>query len=179
MKKALMTFEKYTTYSELSKGKWGTPEELLQDAKLVVSKVLPTRDEKWIKDIQDQSTSDGIKFQVTLSEGDVIHMFMTAKWRMTTDSWEFYLNKKKTNVVDLIKTLEEKYMSDLEKFLKYAFSYDFYAQYIDNGSQYKNATRNNSNILARFKALSSSDKKLAIEALEAKFGKEDVEKEFK
>lgn len=179
MKKAIMTFEKYTTYSELSKGKWGSPEELIQDAKFVVSRVLPTNDEKWIKDIQDQSTSDGIKFQVTLSEGDVIHMFMVAKWRMTADSWEFYLNKKKTNVVDLTKALEEKYMSDLEKFLKYAFSYDFYAQYIDDGRKYKSATDNNERIMANFKALSSKDKKGAIEALEAKFGKEEVEKVFK
>lgn len=179
MKKALMTFEKYTTYSELSKGKWGTPEELLQDAKFVVSRVLPTNDEKWIKDIQDQSTSDGIKFQVTLSEGDVIHMFMTAKWRMSIDSWEFYLNKKKIKSNDLIKSLEEKYMSELEKFLKYAFSYDFYAQYIDDGRKYKSATENNSMIETNFKALSSSDKRLAIEALEAKFGKEEVGKVFK
>ena len=174
-----MTFEKYTTYSELSKGKWGTPENLLQDAKFVVSKVLPTNDEKWIKDIEDQSTNDGIKFQVTLSGGDVIHMFMTAKWRMSIDSWEFYLNKKKIKSVDLIKSLEEKYVSDLEKFLKYAFSYDFYAQYIDDGRKYKSATENNNMIEANFKALSSSDKKQAIEALEVKFGKEEVSKIFK
>ena len=174
-----MTFEKYTTYSELSKGKWGSPEELLQDAKFIVSRVLPTDDEKWIKNIEDQSTDKGIKFQVTLSEGDVIHMYMVAKWRMSVDSWEFYLNKKKTNAIDLIKTLEGKYMSELEKFLKYAFSYDFYAQYIDDGRQYKNATANNERILANFKALSSKDKKGAIEALEAKFGKEEVEKVFK
>jgi hypothetical protein len=54
--KIIMTFEKYTTYLELNKGKWGSPEEMLQDAKFVISKVLPTKDEKWIKDIEDQST---------------------------------------------------------------------------------------------------------------------------
>jgi hypothetical protein len=177
--KTVMTFEKYTTYTELGKGKWGTPEEMLEDAKSVVLRVLPTREEKWIKDIEDQSTDKGIKFQVTLSDGDVIHMYMVSKWRMNVDSWEFYFNKKKTNTSDLTKTLEDKYMSDLEKFLKYAFSYDFYAQYIDDGRQYQNATSNNSRIESNFKALSSKDKKLAIKALEAKFSKENVEKVFK
>ena len=174
-----MTFEKYTTYSELSKGKWGSPEELLQDAKFVVSRVLPSDDEKWIKNIEDQSTDKGIKFQVTLSGGDVIHMYKISQWRMNMDSWEFYFNKKKTNVHDLTKALEDKYMTDLEKFLKYAFSYDFYAQYIDDGRKYKSATDNNERIIANFKALSSKDKKAAIEALEAKFGKKEVEKVFK
>ncbi len=98
---------------------------------------------------------------------------------MSLDSWEFYLNKKKTSSTDLTKTLEETYMSEVEKFLKYAFSYDFYAQYIDDGRQYKNAADNNSRIEANFKALSSKDKKGAIEALESKFGKKDVEKVFK
>ena len=177
--KTVMTFEKYTTYTDLSKGKWGTPEEMLEDVKSVVLRVLPTREEKWIKNIEDQSTDKGIKFQVTLSEGDIIHMYMTSKWRMSVDSWEFYFNKKKTSATDLIKTLENTYMSDLEKFLKYAFSYDFYAQYIDNGGQYKRATDNNSRIESNFKALSSKDKKGAIEALEAKFSKENVEKVFK
>jgi len=177
--KTVMTFEKYTTYTDLGKGKWGTPEEMLEDAKFVVLKVLPTRDEKWIKNIEDQSTDKGIKFQVTLADGDVIHMYMVSKWRMNADSWEFYFNKKKTNTSDLTKKLEDQYMSDLEKFLKYAFSYDFYAQYIDNGGQYKRATDNNSRIESNFKALSSKDKKGAIEALSAKFSKEDVEKVFK
>ena len=177
--KHILTLEKYTTYSELSKGKWGTPEELLEDAKLVIKKLLPSNDEKWIKNIEDQSTEQGIKFQVNLSEGDVIHMYMISKWRMTADSWEFYLNKKKIKAFDLVKTLEDKYMSDLEKFLKYAFSYDFYAQYIDNGSQYKRATDNNTSIEKDFAALSPKDKKAAIEALESKFGKKEVEKVFK
>jgi hypothetical protein len=177
--KAIMTFEKYTTYAELSKGKWGTPEELLQDAKFVMGKVLPTNDEKWIKNIEDQSTNQGIKFQVTLDGGDVVHMYMVSKWRMNMDSWEFYLNKKKIKVNDLRQALEDKHMSALEKFLKYAFSYDFYAQYIDNGAQYKRATANNDAIEKEFKALSSADKKKAIEALETKFGKEDVAKVFK
>ncbi len=174
-----MTFEKYTTYAELSKGKWGTPEELLQDAKFIMDRVLPTNDEKWIKNIEDQSTEQGIKFQVTLDGGDIIHMYMISKWRTNMDSWEFYLNKKKINRFDLTKTLEEKHMSALEKFLKYAFSYDFYAQYIDNGAQYKRATANNDAIEKEFKALSSTDKKKAIEALETKFSKETIEKVFK
>lgn len=174
-----MTFEKYTTYAELSKGKWGTPEELLQDAKFIMGRILPTNDEKWIKNIEDQSTNQGIKFQVTLDGGDVIHMYMISKWRMNMDSWEFYLNKKKINRIDLIQTLENKHMSALDKFLKYAFSYDFHSQYIDDGSKYKRATANNDAIEKEFKALSSSDKKKAIEALSSRFSKEDVAKVFK
>jgi hypothetical protein len=177
--KTIMTFEKYTTYSQLSSGKWGSPEELLKDATLVVGKVLPTNDSKWIKDIEDQSTEQGIKFQVKLDGGDVIHMYMVSQWRSSIDSWEFYLNKKKIKSIDLKKSLEEKYLTELEKFLKYAFSYDFYAQYIDNGTQYRNAVSNNEKIEAAFKALSSKDKKQAIEALETRFNKKDVETVFK
>ena len=52
-------------------------------------------------------------------------------------------------------------MSKLEQFLKYFKSYDFYAQYIDDGGQYKAAMNNNDWIKNAYSNLSSSEKKQA------------------
>jgi hypothetical protein len=89
-------------------------------------------------------------------------MFKVGNWR---GQWEFYLNKKKIESSDLKSRLEKENMSDLELFLKYAKSYDFYYQYIDDGGKYRAAQRNNSAIEDRFNKLSSSDKKKANKEL--------------
>lgn len=89
-------------------------------------------------------------------------MFKVGNWR---GQWEFYLNKKKISSNDLESKLEKENMSELDLFLKYAKSYDFYHQYIDDGGQYRAADQNNSSIIDRFKNLSSSDKKKANKEL--------------
>ena len=75
--------------------------------------------------------------------------------------WEYYYNKKKMSYYDLYKKLEDEHQSKLEQFLKYFKSYDFYAQYIDSGKQWKAATANNDRIADRYKALSKSEQKKA------------------
>ena len=57
--------------------------------------------------------------------------------------------------------LEEDFMSKLEQFLKYFKSYDFYAQYIDDGRQWKRATQNNKSIADSYNNLPNSEKKQA------------------
>lgn len=171
--KYVKTFEAYQKYSDYSKpgskaAKWGTPEDLKQDAILSVKRALPTFDEKWIDSIEDQSQDDkGIKFEIKVGK-DTIHMYKVDGWRGT---WEYYLNKKKISQDDLHTELEQKHLSQLDAFLKYAFGFDFYAEYIDNGGQYQRATANNDAILKRYKALSSSDQAKAKKELYKKFDK--------
>jgi hypothetical protein len=93
-------------------------------------------------------------------------MYKVSGWRMQeNDGWEYYYNKKKTIYRKLKNQLEKEILSDLELFLKYFKSYDLYAQYIDDGGQYRAAKDNNSSIIDRFDNLSSSDKKKAKKEL--------------
>jgi len=174
----IMTFENYMTYITLSKGKWGSPEELKEDALYTFKTLMPSHDTSWSDSIEDQSTDKGIKFQFSLPGGETIHMFKVSPWRASTESWEFYLNKKKIKSDKLQKTLENKYLSNAKKFLKYATSYDFEAQYIDNGGQYKAAMANNREIEDMFDDLNDFDKKSAILSLNKFFNKEKVSRVF-
>ena len=80
------------------------------------------------------------------------------------------INKKKMRYQELKNKLEEDFMSKLESFLKYFKSYDFYAQYIDDGRQWKRATQNNKWIEDSYKNLSNNEKKQA---------KKEIVKHFK
>ena len=176
--KYVMTFENYQTYNDYQRGssKWGTPEELKQDATITLKRSLPTFDEKWIDSVEDQSDDKkGIKFEFKIGV-DVVHMFKIGNWR---GQWEFYLNKKKISDRDLKKSLEEKHLSKIDAFLKYAYGYDFYTDYIDDGSQYNAANANNRSIEDMFKSLSGSDKKKATKELYKKFDKTNVDRVFK
>ena len=166
-----MTFEKYQKYSDYKSSKWGSPEDLRQDALISVKRVLPTFDEKWIDSIEDVSVEDkGIKFEVKVGK-NTVHMFKTDSWR---GQWEFYLNKKKIDSRELKRTLEKDNLSDLEIFLKYVESYDFYSQYIDSGAQWRAAEANNKAIEKRFDELSTSDKKKAKKEIYKRFKKHDL-----
>tara|TARA_B100000767_G_scaffold3247_1_gene3107 strand:+ start:2680 stop:3237 length:558 start_codon:yes stop_codon:yes gene_type:complete len=161
--KHLMTFEKYYGYEDFNR-KWGSPEEMMEEVEWVLSRLLPKKD--MIKSIEDSSTDKGIKFTVTLKSKDILHLYKISQFRFQENQgWEYYFNKKKVSFNDLKSDLEKSNMSDLEVFLKYFKSYDFYAQYIDDGGQYKSAVNNNDSIVNRFNDLSSSDKKKAKKEL--------------
>lgn len=175
--KYVQTFESYQKYTDFKSMKWGTPEELKDDATLSIKRALPTFDDKWIDSIEDQSQDDkGIKFEIKVGR-DVIHMYKVDHFR---GNWEYYLNKKKITRDDLRTELEKKHLSELDNFLKYASGFDFYAEYIDNGRQYQNAVANNSGIITRYKALGSSDQKKAKQELYKKFSnsKDKVDQYF-
>lgn len=174
--KYVLTLEAYRKKADLK-----IPMSDVQNGLMVVLKhMMPTFDEKWIDSVEDQSVDDkGIKFEVKIGK-DIIHAFLTKSLGIYTDrDWEFYLNKKKISGRDLKDHLESSLMSDLDMFMKYGMSYDFYADYIDNGTQYRNAKNNNASIEQRFKELSSSDQKKALKALYKKFSKDDVDRVFK
>lgn len=176
--KYIMTFENYQTYSdyEMGRSKWGSPEELKDDAIISLKKMLPTSDEKWIDEVEDLSNEKkGIKFQVKIGK-DLVHMFKVGSAR---GYWEYYLNKKKTDERKLQDHFDKTLMSPLDAFMKYARGYDFYAGYIDDGGQYQRAIANNKAITDMFNNLSSSDKKKAVKMLNKEFDKDDVEKIFK
>lgn len=174
--KYVLTLEAYRKQSSLKI----SMEDVKSGLMTVVKQMLPTFDEKWVDSVEDQSVEDkGVKFELKIGK-DTIHAFLRDTRSIYTDrDWEFYLNKKKIDSYDLRKHLEESLMSELERFLKYAFSYDFYAAYIDDGGQYRRAVANNQTIEDNFKKLSGSDKKKAIKELLKKFDKEDVYRVFK
>lgn len=176
--KYIMTFENYQTYDDYKKGRsrWGSPEELKDDAIISLKRMLPTFDEKWIDVVKDQSDDKkGIKFEFKVGK-DLVHMFKVGG---TRGSWEYYLNKKKTDERKLQDHFDKTLMSSIDAFMKYARGYDFYAAYIDDGGQYRRAVANNKTIEDMFGELSPSDKKKAVKMLNKEFDKDNVEKVFK
>lgn len=156
--KHILTLEKYYAYKDFNK--WGSPEEMRQDLDWVLERLLPHNN--MVQTIVDESSDKGIKFMILLTSGDVIHAYKVSQFRyQESQGWEYYYNKKKTGFYDLKSKLEADHMSDLDVFLKYFKSFDFYADYIDNGGQWKAATANNDRIVKRFNDLSTSDKKKA------------------
>ena len=165
--KYILTLEKYQAYSDFKRN-WSSPVEMREDVEFCLGRLLPK--EEMIKSIDDQSADKGIKFFVELTSGDNIHMYKTSSYRMQPEGWEYYFNKKKMRYQELKDKLEEDFMSKLEQFLKYFKSYDFYAQYIDDGRQWKRANQNNKWIADSYKDLSNNEKKQA---------KKEIVKHFK
>ena len=174
--------EKYQSYKDYETGrsKWGTPADIEEDVRTTVINMLKGNISDKLKDVtfEDQSTDQGIKWQITLKGNgtDLIHMYKVSNWR---GAYEWYLNKKKSTKQDILSYLEEKYMSQLEIFLNAARGYDYYAEYIDNGGQYRNAVAKNQSIQDLFNKLSSADKKAAVKELEKSTDKDLVQKVFK
>lgn len=169
-----MTFESYQKYSDY-KGKT-TPEDLKRDAIIFLRKIIPVGEEEWIDSVEDQSVEDkGIKFQAKVNK-DIIHIYKIGRW---VGQWETYLNKKKTPGHEIYSRLEDSTFTPLDKFLRYAKSYDFNASYIDSLKQMQAAEYRNRTILDMFNALGNSDKKKAISGM-IKMGldKKKVERVF-
>lgn len=153
--------EKYQTYADYEKqgSKWGSPEEVKEDAVLSLKRLLPTFDEQWIASIDDVSVpAKGIMFKIELSDGTLIHMVKIDRWR---GQWQYYLNKKQITDRDLQKELDKQFLSPVDKFIKYVKWYDFYADYIDDGGQHRGVKKSNENIENMFNELSPKDKREA------------------
>ena len=174
-----MTFEAYQKYSdyEKSRSRWGSPENLKEDAILFLQRILPIDKKEIEKKIEDQSVEDkGIKFQFK-DGSDVIHLFKVGNWR---GQWEIYLNKKRADEAEVRAHMNAKYFTPLEIFVKQAMGYDYNASRIDSMKILKAAEANNKSIEKSFEKLSSSDKKKAIAQL-IKMGakEENVKRVFK
>lgn len=180
--KYILTLEKYQSYKDYESGrsKWGTPSDIEEDVRITVINMLKGDISDRLIDVEfeDQSTDKGIKWQITLKGkgADLIHAYKIGNWR---GAYEWYLNKKKSTRDDILRYLKDKYMSQLEIFLSAARGYDYYAQYIDDGGQYRNAVARNQSIQDLFNKLSNSDKRAAVKELEKLKGKDQVQNIFK
>jgi hypothetical protein len=156
--------EKYQTYSNYTRlnSSWGSPADLKDDAILSITKLLPTRDDKWIKSITDESTDQGIKFKILLDNDITIHMFKLGSWR---GQWEYYLNRKRISAYDLENKLDNIFLTSVDTFLKYVRNYDFFVDYIDDGARYRAVLANNNKIEQIFKDLSVIEKEEAIKKM--------------
>lgn len=162
MNKVVMTFEAYQTYNDLLKdgGRFKqTPEILADNVKLIVKKLMPTFEDKWISSVEDLSDEKkGIKFEIKLSTGDLIHAFKVEK---EFGKWEFYLNKKKKDESSLKKYFLENAISPLEKWELKFKSFDYNYTYSDDSRVYNAGLNNEKEIMAIYDTLSMSDKRKA------------------
>lgn len=160
-KKDIAISEKYQTYKDYENGrsKWGNPEDLKDDATISVKHVMPTFSDEWIESITDQSDEQkGIKFEIKVSSGDVIHMFKLGSWR---GDWEFYLNKKKKNKAEVKEYLTMKLLTPYDIWKMNFDNFDHYASFSDDSRAWKNASAHEQTIKNIYARLSSSDQKKA------------------
>lgn len=181
--KYILTLEKYQSYKdfEQSRSKWGTPADIEHEVKTIISHILTDSISNQISGLEfdDLSSDKGIKWQITIKgKGtDTIHMYKVDNWR---GQYEWYLNKKKANRDEIESYLQKKYMDNLDIFLQSAKGYDYYADYIDSGREFKQVTDNNTAIEKMFAQLSTADKRAAVkELLKSGVEKQLVDKVFK
>ena len=168
----------YQTYDELAKTSFNrnkSMEEIkaskMEVVKGLIGRFFPSTIEP--DSIEDQSTEKGIKFLVKKGK-DLIHLYFTKR-----NALEVYLNKKRSTEYAIYNHLQDTYMSTVEIAVIKMGGYDHYVEYIDNGTQYAEAKRRNSEILDYFNKLSASDKKKAIEQLKKLNPKNDrIDKVF-
>jgi Asp-tRNA(Asn)/Glu-tRNA(Gln) amidotransferase B subunit len=168
--KNIPTFEsfvnEYQTYSQFKKG-WGTPEDLKMDVTISVKHLIPTKwdeAEKQIKSIEDVSDdSKGIKFEIKLKDGDVIHAFKVGQFR---GSWEWYLNKKKMQDSQIRKQIEDKMYKPYDKWLRHYDMSDKYYMYADDPRAYDSGKNHDVFVQKLYNELSASDKKKADQHIE-------------
>lgn len=148
--------EKYFTYDDYAKSKWGTPEEIKKDVEVTVKNKLPGDFE--IDSIEDQSTDKGIKFEVKLNTKDTLILYKNKKERF---QYEWYINKKKIDSREITSYLVEK-MTPLERYIRAMRMEDWNSNYSDDYSVWKNPKGADENFTELYSQLSSSDKKEAF-----------------
>ncbi len=164
-KKDIAISEKYQTYKDYANGKskwthnWGTPEKLKGDAIISAKHVMPTFDDKWIESVTDQSDEEkGIKFEIKVSSGDVVHMFKVGSF---SGGWEFYLNKKKKNKQEIKEYLTMKLLTPYEIWKMNFDGFDHYAAFSDDHRAWSSAGSHEQIIRNIYAKLSPSDQKKA------------------
>jgi len=149
--------EKYLSYDDFEKSKWGTPEEMMNDVQVTLrNSMLGTTVE--IKSITDESTDKGIKFVIKLSTGDTVNAYKTSNWR---GEYEWFLNKKKINKQDIQKFALSQ-MKPLEVYVYYLKGHDFFHQYADDHRAWKSGESSSKRLVDLYSKLSAGDKKKAI-----------------
>lgn len=162
MSRIVMTFEAYQTYNDYLKDAERfrqTPESLEYNVKLILKRLMPTLDDKWISSVEDVSDEKkGIKFEIRMSTGDVIHAFKVGS---ELGKWEFYLNKKKTDESSLKKYFLENAISPLERWELKFKNFDHNWAFADDMRAYRAGQNSEKEIMAIYDTLSTSDKRKA------------------
>lgn len=157
-----MTFEAYQTYQDLLNdgGRFiQTPEVLADNVKKILQRLMPSPDDKWISSVEDLSDEKrGIKFEIKLSTGDVIHAFKLEK---EFGKWEFYLNRRKKSDTEIRKHFIENTFSPLERWELVYKNFDSNYYYSDDSKRYKSGLAQEKILLDLYKNLSANDKKKA------------------
>lgn len=148
-------YQDYTNTKDLDQLK----DKIKKDATTELKRLLPTVDDKWIDNFEDESTDRGIKFKFKIKGGDTIHMYKIDKYE---GRYDYYLNKRKTTKSKIIKYLADKHLTTLDQFIKAIASFDQHADRIDDASRYANASANNKSIIDLFDQLSKSEQKKAL-----------------
>jgi hypothetical protein len=171
--KIVMTFEAYKTYSDYVKGgkALATPETMLRDITIAVKHLMPTFDDKWIKEIQDQSDEKkGIKFQIDLVNRDIIHAF---KIDTLYNQWEWYLNKKKLSANEIKDILSSKLLDPYDRWEMNFKSFDSYYMYSDDQRAWRSGVEHEKQIIKLYSELSTNNKKKAYKKYTETRGKEN------
>lgn len=173
MNKIVMTFEAYQTYSDYEKGGKSitSPKDMLQGVTISVKHLTPSFDDKWIESIEDQSDEKkGIKFEIKLINGDVIHAFKVGR---VFNQWEWYLNKKKKSDREIKSYLSNALLTPYERWESNFNSFDKTYMYSDDSRAYKSGAAHEKEIIALYANLSNSDKKTAYKKYTETIGKEN------
>ena len=168
---------KYQTYLDYGQtgDTWATPEEVKRDAEITVQHMIP---KDWddakesIANIVDQSSDKkGIKFEVTLHSGDIIHLYKTGRFR---GDWEVYFNKKRMKDAATVRKILSARETDLDQYLLSIKGYDNTWHYADDQRAYKNGQAHQKTLSDLYSKLSSAEQKLAFKAF-GKLFKTDTE----
>ena len=149
--------EKYYSYDDFKKSKWGDPGEMKSDVETSLRNAMPSDSFK-IKSIDDESNDNGIKFVIKLDSGDTVHAYKTSQWR---GEYEWFLNKKKVTKYDIQEYVFSK-LKPLDVYLRHLKGHDWYHQYADDHRSWKAGESATKKLVDLYSKLSSGDKKKAV-----------------
>ncbi len=151
-------------YSDYKGKSFGTPDEIKKDVILSLRRGIPLpwkETESFITSVEDQSQEDkGIKFEIVLKSGDVIHAYKSG---LAMSMWDWFLNRKKSNINSIFDHLLDKIYTPLEKWI---FLYDMLDKtylYADDRRSREKGTALERDLDMIYKKLSDADKKRADE----------------
>lgn len=157
----MKTFNNYQKYSDYKKG-WGTSADLMEDVIISTKHLIPTDfrlAENEILNVSDQSDEEkGIKFEIKLKSGDVLHAYKISKCRM---QWEWFLNKNKCDQDVIKEKLEEKIYQPFERWKYYYDTQDKTYLYSDDYRAYINGLNHQKKVIYLYNSLSTLDKNKA------------------
>jgi hypothetical protein len=158
--KSFKLFEnRYYTYSDFEKSSYfKSPEDFYKDIQITLKTILNGYCE--ISNIEDMSDpSKGIKFEVTLSTGDIIHVYKKSTFR---GQYVYFLNRKPIDENNITEYFYNK-LPDLKKYILSCDAYDPNYRFTDDARVYQRGTRNRDSMISLYSGLSEEDKLKAYE----------------